>query len=348
MVPRTHPTVWLTRGMTTPRVFWSVTPEQTKSPYIGLIASHIRSAGWTVDQLSLRELWRSSGELVHIQWPEHVSRGAGAMTTVAKHFRALPLLAALRVRKHQVILTAHNRAPHGESDAVDAWFRSQLEALAAAVILLVPGHEDELRTSGALNATATVVTIPHPLSEPSGTPSGGLPGERNLLVVLGQIHPYHQIEEFLDALETAGFDRDILVAGGVGDHELSDRLVERAAKNPRLTVRVGFADEAVLAPYLAQALAVVSLQRNTFNSGGPFFALPQHLPIIMSAGAQADNLAETVGSEWVFPVPVHVNDLDVEALDGWLTSPRTEPALDSFSLEGITTAHIRLYELLRS
>lgn len=334
--------------MATPRVLWSVTPEQTKSPYIDLIATRLRAEGWTIDHLSLSELLRTSGQLVHVQWPEHVSRGAPGAATIAKHLRAVPLLAALKLRKHRVVITAHNRSPHGDSDAVDAWFRSQLESIAAAFIVLVPGHEDELRANGVVNSAAEVVTIRHPLSPPDGEPQAGLPGDRNLIIVLGQIHPYHQIEEFLDALDAADSSRDVLVAGGVGDEQLAERLIERAKTNDRLTVRTGFADAEVLAPFLSQALAIVSLQRNTFNSGGPFFALPQHLPIIMSEGAQAQDLIKTVGSDWVFPVPERVETLKVAELDTWLTRERSVPDLDSFTLESIATGHIRLYELLRS
>jgi len=332
--------------MTRPRVFWSVTPEQTKSPYIRDIADEISARGWRVEPFSLRDLLATSGEVVHVQWPEHVSRGSSTMSTAAKHARTLPLLAALRLRNHSVVLTAHNRAPHGTSDAIDAWFRSRLEALAEAVIVLVPGHEDTLRSDGAIGPHARVVSIPHPVHWPPAPIE--FVAERNLLVVLGQIHPYHQIEEFIEAFDHAVCPYDVLIAGGVGDTELTDQLQQRAAENDWLTVRPGFATDADLAPFLARAAAVVSLQRRTFNSGGPFFALPRNLPIIMTAGAQAEHLSATVGTEWVFPVPASVHDLDCAELNAWLGHNRSVPDLSSFNLDEIAALHIELYGLLHS
>jgi len=331
--------------MTNQRVLWSVTPAQTNSPYIRDVAKAISARGWTIEPFSLRGLVASRAEIVHVQWPEQVSRGPSHLSTVAKHARAIPLLAALKARNHSVVLTAHNRAPHGNSDAMDAWFRRRLEALARAVIVLVPEHESALREDGAIGPDAQVVTILHPAHWPS-TPVIPAPN-RDLLIVLGQIHPYHQIEAFLDAFDHTACPYDVLVAGGVGDQEYADRLAQRAARTAWLTVRPGFADDDVLAPFLARAAAIVSLQRKTFNSGGPFFALPRNLPILMTEGPQADHLTATVGDAWIYPISNSVHDLDCVKLNSWLGQDRSVPELKPFSLDGIATAHIELYELLR-
>ena len=327
------------------RIFWSVTPEQTNSPYIGDIAGALRMADWAVEPFTTRELLTTSDEIVHIQWPEHVSRGSSTATTLAKHLRTGPLLTALRTRGHRVVVTAHNRAPHGASDPVDAWFRSQVLAMADAIVVLVPEHGSELRESGAIGPRTNVVTIPHPIHAPKTAVNPAT--EQDLLVVLGQIHPYHLIEEFLDAFDHDVCPYEVLVIGGVGDDELLGRLRERASTAPWLSIEPGFADDAKLAPHLSRCAAVVSLQRNTFNSGGPFFALPRNLPIVMSAGAQANDLIERVGAEWVFPVEENVELRCVE-LNDWLGQVRSKPALSPFTLEAVTTAHIELYELLRS
>jgi|GEM_PF-5571588 len=168
------------------------------------------------------------------------------------------------------------------------------------------------------------------------------------LVVLGQIHPYHRIEEFVAALETQGNARPVLVIGGVGDDSLLARLSQKAQSLPWLTVQPGFADEAKLAPILEHTAAIVSLQRNTFNSGGPFYALPRELPIIMSSGAQASDIKDSAGDDWVYPVPDEVGSLDLANLERWLNRKRTKPTLERFAIDRIANAHIELYELLQS
>lgn len=334
--------------MSIPRVIWSVTPDQTQSPYIRDIALSLEANGWTVQPLTLQTIARTSQQVVHIQWPEHVSRGASTAATVAKHVRAVGVLAALRVRKHAVVLTAHNQAPHGKSDPFDAWFRRSVQRHAAAVVLLVPGHRDPLTHDGAINKDSVVQVILHPTHNPD-TPLELLPqAERTQLVVLGQIHPYHQIEEFLDALDAQGNSRPVLVVGGVGDDAMLARLTDSLSRRPWLSIRPGFADDATLEPILSRSAAIVSLQRNTFNSGGPFYALPRGLPIIMSNGPQATDIANRVGDGWVFSVPENVAALDLAELDKWVDGERGAPTLEDFDVERIAAQHIELYELLQS
>jgi len=329
--------------MCSQRIYWSVVPEQTTSPYIVDIATSLRAHGWNVEPFTLRKLLGSENEIVHIQWPEHVSRGATAVSTIAKHIRAAPLIAALRARNHRIVVTAHNRAPHGDSDPIDEWFRSRVMSMADAVVVLVADHAEEVRTT--TGAHTEFRTIPHPIVV-SPTPHEFDP-TRNLLIVLGQIHPYHLIEEFLDGFRHDECPYDVLVTGAVGDEELAARLVERAQNHEWLTVVPGYMDNEALDLYVRRCAALVSLHGNNFNSGGPYFALTQQLPVIMSSGAQADDLLATLGDEWVFPItqPPHYSCAE---LNSWLDMNRSNPRLERFSLESVTTAHIELYELLRS
>ncbi len=330
------------------RVFWSVTPDQTTSPYIRDIVGAIERHGWQVEFLTLRALATSSGQVVHIQWPEHVSRGATTSATVVKNLRSAAIVVALRLRRHIVVLTAHNRVPHGAANRIDHIFRRGVQRLAAATVVLVPAHETQLRADGAIGSRPAVVTIPHP-THPPDTPLELEPASvRRTLVVLGQIHPYHQIQEFIETLDAAANSRPVLVVGGVGDDALLDRLETYARDREWLTVRPGFASDEELVPILTSAAAIVSLQRNTFNSGGPFYALPRRLPIIINEGAQADDLREHVGPDWVYAVPAKIDALDVTDLEDWLDRTRSSPDLSRYEVEVIAQKHIELYELLRS
>ena len=141
-----------------------------------------------------------------------------------KNVRSAAIVAALRLRKHIVVLTAHNRAPHGASNRIDHLFRRAVQRLATTTIILVPSHEEQLRADGAITRGSRVVTIRHP-THPPKSPLQREPGRnRRRLVVLGQIHPYHQIREFVEALDAASNTRPVIVVGGVGDHDLVNRL----------------------------------------------------------------------------------------------------------------------------
>ncbi len=330
------------------RVIWSVTPDQSPSPYIADIVRGLRQDGWTIESLSLRDLATTTGEIVHIQWPEHVSRGPSPAKTAAKHVRALGLLAAIKLGKHRVVVTAHNISPHGDYDAFDAWFRDQILGLAEVMVVLVPAHEQELRLLGQVHPTLRVVTSRQPVvPEPRNVAeSEHASTQSTSLLVLGQIHPYHRIQEFIEALVFLGNTRPVEVVGSVGDEELVADLERQAKTIEWLTVSPGYISDEELGPLIARTIAVVSLQRTAFNSGGPFFAFARELPVILSVGAQAKLLAEEVGNTWVFEVPADERTLDLDALNTWLESDRPSPVLDRYTVSAVAAEHTAIYELL--
>lgn len=325
-------------------VFWSVTPEYTHSPYIRDIARSIEAVGWHISPLTLRAVLTASRRVAHIQWPEHVSRGQSTAATMAKHVRALALLAALSARKHVVVLTAHNRQPHQGSDPFDRWFRRALQKRAAATVVLVDEHEAELRGSGALHPSAIVRSIPHPVVPEQPRQEQAPQHQRRGLILLGKIHPYHLIAEFVSALERQNNSRPVLITGSVADDDLLDHLITSAARLPWLTIRPGFEPDEALAPAFAECAALVSLQNDSFNSGAPYHALGINLPTVVSAGAQAIHLARNAGEEWVFAIPEDVSKLDFAELDAWLDIPRSTPSLDYFAPERVAALHVQLYE----
>lgn len=323
------------------RVIWSVTPDQSQSPYIISTVNALRDRQWTVDSLSLRDLLTSKGQLVHIQWPEHVSRGPKLAKTWAKHARAVAIVAALKQRRHRVIVTAHNISPHKSSDPVDAWFRTQILNLAEAMVVLVPEHEVALRKLGQVAPGTTVHSIPHPIE---GHIDIEFERERTTLLVLGHIHPYHRILEFVDLLITAGCTRPVEVVGSVGDPELVVALEQRANDHEWLTIRAGYVSDEDLQPILARTAAVVSLQSVPFNSGAPYFALPRALPMILSEGAQAKGLQAEEGPEWVFQISADETRFDLAELESWLGRDRTRPKLERYLAETVAEQHLEMYQ----
>jgi len=325
-------------------IYWSTTPEQGTSPYVDLIVQGVRNRGWKVESISLLKLVAARNCIIHIQWPEHVSRGKWIWWTVAKHFRALALLGIIDLYNHRIVITAHNRSPHGKNDRFDQWFRRQTHKRAKATVVLVQQHEIELRHDGLIPQHSLVQPIPHPLSfavnqNNEHNPSGPL-------VILGQIHPYHLIEPFIDALSNASNQQEVLVIGQVGDASLASRLERRSQQVPWLSVKPGYVGDSELLEILANSAAVVSLQLNTFNSGGPYAALPLGIPVILSEGAQAEQLTKDLGTEWVFSLPEQMSAEDVTDLKPWIAMERTSIDLSQYAMDKIIQDHIKLYELL--
>lgn len=330
-------------GEPAPSVIWSVVPDQTSSPYVRDIVTSLRDHGLRVDSMSLRFLMSSTKQLVHIQWPEHVSRGPSTRRTLAKHARAVGLLAAFKTREHKLIVTAHNRAPHAKSDPFDAFFRQQVLNAADALVVLVPDHEAELRKLGQVGPNTQVHMIRHPAPTYDGPKRGHRDGA---LLMLGLIHPYRQVLEFVDSLISQGNTRPLHIAGTVGDDELVAQLVERERTTDWLHIRPGYLPEDDLELLLDETAAVISLQRNVLNSGGAFFALSRGIPVALTESSQAQSLASELGDEWIYQAPQDPSALNLEKLEGWIELQRSRPDLTDYSADAVAREHAALYELL--
>lgn len=324
---------------------WSVTPELTTSTYVSSVVEALRDRGVDVQRMTLRSLLRSSNELVHIQWPEHVSSGPGTLRRLAKGARSLVLLQALRRKGHRVVLTAHNLEPHLPMSRIDRMFRRGVERIARAIIVMAPGHVDELETAGLRDVHRRAVLVRHPAGRPLEATSTS---DRQALLILGLIASYHQPVEFIEALAAAGSTRRIVIAGEVGELETLDALNALAAQHSWVDVRPGFLDGAEFLEVLESTVALVALQRRPFNSGAPFFAFPQGLPVILTEGPLATDLAKQVGPGWVHSLPRDPMATDVAALDRFLSEEREAPDLSAFAPSLIAKQHVDLYEAIAS
>lgn len=330
---------------TRPSVTWSVVPQQTTSPYVRDIVQSLRSQGVDVEPLSLISLAGARRKVVHVQWPEHVSRGPSLPRTLAKHVRALCLLIALKLRGHKVVVTAHNISPHGKSNRFDAYFRGQINEIAEATVVLVPDHEFELRELGQVGRNSQVLAIRHPAPDYDGPKCGHRDGG---LLMLGQIHPYRQQLQFVDSLIAQGNTRTLRIAGSVGDQELLEALRLRERSQNWLHLYPGYMEDDELSTILDDTAAVVSLQRNVLNSGGPFFALARGIPVALTEGSQARSLAHEIGEEWIFQVPTDLRALNITSLNNWIHLPRSRPNLADYSADAVAREHAALYQLLSS
>jgi hypothetical protein len=340
-----HLELWLNCCVSGPRVHWSVMPTLTSSIYISSLVSALEDLGVDVRRMSLRTLARSSGELVHIQWPEHVSSAPGRFRRTAKGIRSLVLVGVIRARGHRIVLTAHNLEPHFPTNVVDRIFRRTVEGMAEEIVVMAPGQIEELEAAGVENVRHRAVLIRHPVRSPLEAPTASHDGA---LLMLGMIASYHQPCEFVEALAAAGSTRRVIVVGAVGEQETLASLDRLAEAHEWLETLPGFLPDDELLSVLASTTALVALQRRPFNSGAPFFALPQGLPVILSESALVDDLIEMVGAEWVHPVPRDPLRMDVDALERFLRVERNELDLSPFAPSLIAEQHVQVYENVAS
>ena len=67
-----------------------------------------------------------------------------------------------------------------------------------------------------------------------------------------------------------------------------------------------------------------------------------------SSSAQAEELSEEFGAEWIYQLPQEITANDVTGIDSWVEVKRHAPDLSRYAIDAVVDSHIELYELLRS
>ena len=347
-MPIAHKTagMWLNGTMTRlTEVHWSIVPSQTSSPYVIDVVGEIERQGVRVSRMSVRALARQKAQVVHIQWPEHVSRGPGRIRTIAKSLRAAGILAVCQSRGHRIVLTAHNLEPHLTSSRFDEWFRRRVEHLADAIVVMAHGHARELEESGVADVRRRARVIRHPMAAGQDRAPNT---KRGPLVVLGLLASYHRPHDVVRALAALGSTRPVVVVGAVGEAEVLDELRALEADHAWLDLRPGFMPDDELDRLITESSAIVALQQHPFNSGAPFVAIPNGRPVVLTTSALAEDLARTIGDDWVYPLPADLESLDLTAFESFLRRERRPPDFDGYRVETVGAQHIDLYRELQA
>jgi beta-1,4-mannosyltransferase len=263
----------------------------------------------------------SEFDALHLHWPEWLwrPRGRSSPRMIVGLNRYLALARRLGLLR---VWTVHNLPPH-EWQAADA---AGLWLIAREIDLFVcHSRESERRTRQWLRprASAHTIVMPHgnydgayPPPSPGADPRAefGLPRDKPLIGLVGQLRRYKGIETALDAIAKLGDRAHLVIAGRpVGDVRW---LLQRAAG---MSSRVTLIDRALSDQELADLLSVLDLY---------------WLPYARITGSGALLLALTAG------IAVAASDIPFfrELLEGSPAAGRLATPGDAASLADVTEA----------
>ncbi len=314
----------------------------TTNPYLVLL---IRSLPQEVESLLFS--WRTAVfgryDVLHVHWPEHLL-GAGGARGLARRVAFAAVLARVRLTRTGVVRTLHNIRPHEGRRGIDAFLLRGFDAATTGTVLLQP--------SPVPPPGRFVVEIPHGHYRPW---FAGLPGAARVegrLLFFGQIRGYKGVAELLEAFAgvNARAGASLVVCGQPQDDALAQDLTERAARDPRVSLRLGHVADADLSVEVARAELVVLPYKEMHNSGAVLLALSLDRPVLVPRSEHSRALAQEVGAGWVLE---YDGPLTAEVLRSGLAQARStvrsqRPDLDRRDWGGIGAAHAEVYRRARS
>jgi glycosyltransferase involved in cell wall biosynthesis len=310
-------------------------------PYQTLLAAALAELGVEVDflagykrVLSLTRLVKGrTFDVLHLHWPDaYYPRRHDGFDWWRQARFATDL--ALATRRHPLVFTAHNFAPHNRSGELCEQRNVRAPFVQArAVIAHSAAARDQIVQQRGVPADRIHI-IPHgDLSPPLGTAVPrkearrqlGLP-EGPLCLMFGTVEPYKGIEEVLTHWRAARPPAALYVVGKPCAPEYATHVTELARDLPGVSLRLDWMPDQQLRLWLSAADAVLFNYRQIFTSGAASLARSWGLPILLPKRLATVDLAEP--SPLVQRFESFAADFDTALAGALATTPSFAAAAD--------------------
>ncbi|MFB6247298.1 MAG: glycosyltransferase family 4 protein [Salinibacter sp.] len=290
---------------------WPAFENKTGNPYTGLLYDAVEALGVSVEDFSGRRALEGGYDLWHLHWPDDFLSYAAPWTATVYVAAELLLMAQARARGTRIVWTIHDLGPH---ESPHPW----LERLFWPLFLpMIDGYitlSEHARTAAqrrfpALRAVPGRV-VPHghyrpaypdPPPKTHARQEWDLPPDDPVLVYVGRIRPYKNVERLVASFRQLESDRArLVVAGNPSTEALAERIRAAAGADPRVQRALRFLPEAEMASVLAAADLVVLPYEDILHSGTALLALSFDRPVLVPAEGAMSELQEQVGAEWVY------------------------------------------------
>jgi beta-1,4-mannosyltransferase len=297
------------------RVLQSVRgPSPTTNPYITQLVDALRQ-DTDVEYFTWHRGILGRHDLVHLHWPEVMTRRAGRAARIAARVRFALFLMRLAASRTPVVRTLHNVRSHESGDRVERLLMRWCDRLTTGWILLNPDTP--------VPGPAPTRVIPHGHYRDVYPEVDDAPVPDRLLH-FGIIRPYKGIDTLLEAAgRLPGSQWSLRVVGSPTTDRLRHLVEQACAHDSRISAHLAYVDEVELSRELARAQLVVLPYRELHNSGAALLALSLNRAVLVPRGSTTVSLAEEVGPDWVL---FYDDDLDAEDLSRALEATRTGPA----------------------
>lgn len=300
-----------------------------QNPYTSQLYEQLRQRGHRVEDFEPSLLVRGRPDIWHLHWPDYQLSMRSAAHVGARVAALAAVLLLAKARGTRVVWTAHNLHSHeGRHPVLEKVLWSTVQRALDGVIALSSAGADEVRRCRPALRELPCEVIPHghyrdvygaPVDQATARERLGLPIGGLLLLHLGQLRPYKNVDGLIDAFADASLpDASLVIAGQPMDHTMRE-AIERAAHGRRdVTVRLQFVPREDI-PLFHAACDLVVLPYSTFsNSGSAILALSFDRPIIVPQNAAMRELQDWYGRQWV---RTYDGDLTGETLERLVSAP---------------------------
>lgn len=279
------------------------------NPYNALLYRELQRLGVEVGEYRHSRLFGKTADLVHFHWPD----GYINQKSLAKTWLRILLLTAavylLKFKGSKLVWTVHNTAPHDAirpqlSAAFMQWFTRRCDGF----IFMSEANKAAFYQRYQPADSSRYAIIPHghyrtcyppAISQVAAKQHLGLDADKKVLLFIGMIKPYKNIDGLMQAFNEADLgDHQLVIAGKPDSTELRDELEALKGANTKLFLR--FIPDSELNVYMSAADVVILPYTAILNSGALLLALSYNRPVIAPHMGAIIDLQKNLGLQWIY------------------------------------------------
>jgi glycosyltransferase involved in cell wall biosynthesis len=322
-------------------------PRLPTNPYLDQLHAPMDGLGVSVRRLRPRYaipklLFGRGPRILHLHFFDELTQRPSRIATATLSLLFLALLALLRLRGIRLVWTAHNLEPHELHHPAWGFLVYRLVARwSAAVIAHSQAARALLDSRYGPLPHCTVIPIGNyidlygpPQDRIASRATLGLPAARPVLLHVGALRPYKNVEGLIDAFTalppaTCG---TLLIAGAAKSPAYAEALHRHAAAVPGVQLRTAFIPDDELPTYLAAADLVVLPYRKLLTSAMLLCAFSYARPVVAPAFGPVRELVIEGQTGFLFTPG------DAESLRAALARALAHPDLDALGRAALAVA----------
>lgn len=281
------------------------------NPYNALLYRELQKLNVTVDEYRHSQALKKTADIVHFHWPDGDINRPGLAKSLQRIILLSVMVCLLRLKGSKLVWTVHNIEPHdafrpGLSHRFMQWFILHCDGFIFMSEANKAAFYERYRTS----PKSRYAIIPHghyrscyppAIDQLTAKKILGLNPEKKVLLFIGMIKPYKNIDGLMQVFNEAALEGYQLVIAGTPDAaspELRTRL--EGLKNADTALFLRFIPDNELAVFMSAADIVILPYKKILNSGALLLALSYNRPVIAPHMGAVAELQNKLGLQWIY------------------------------------------------
>lgn len=297
------------------------------NPYNALLYREINAIQPVVTEYSHRRALLQRYDILHFHWPDGYINDPRLVKALRRILLLMIVIGCAKLKGGRIVWTVHNIVPHDAHHAQLSrmfmnWFVERCDGL------IFMSEQSKLTFSHYYNLQHILpaAIIPHGHYRNSYPPAIDqipakalltLPTNKKVILSLGMIKPYKNIDQLIEVFLKAKLDDYVLViAGNTESVTLAKKLKALAGESKDILLFIKYIPDNELHIYFSAADVVILPYKSILNSGALLLALSFNKPVIAPHMGAFIALQEELGRRWVtsYDAELQTNTL-IEAIN---------------------------------